>query len=298
LKLVLHAGTQKTGTTSIQTVLSNDRAWLRERGLIYPDGTGVYSPKAPLKAHHEFARSFTGIYPGEIARAGRFLDSIRVQPASPRDVIVLSAENVYRHIQGYDHWQGFSEPDYWVRREGYLRLLAQALQDFEVKVLLFFRERQSAARSLYAELVHRKKFWQGSPAEFVQQFYHWFEYEQQIAMFKAVFPDICVSSYERATEDGLVKTFFRIIEFPIPPNADHIWKRRTPQDIDVSNVELPASFIARPTSDLSRRIVAHSRLASTIDLACTTFYKTAASVKRFLRARRAQALGQTGAHSD
>ena len=266
LKFVLHAGTHKTGTTSIQKALSDNRAWLRERGLIYPGGVGVYSPEAPLKRHHVFARSFTGIYPRELAQAGQFLDDVRAQLESPRDVILLSTEEVYRHIEGYGDWQHFAEPDYWARREGYLRLLAKALENFDVKVLLFFRERLSFARSLYAELVYRNKGtrWQGSPAEFVKQFYHWFEYEQQIAMFKAVFSNVCVSSYERATERGLVRTFFQIIEFPMPPNADQIWRRSTPQDIDVSNVELPASVIAAPAflPPCSRPAATHSKLAS------------------------------------
>jgi hypothetical protein len=94
MKLVLHAGTHKTGTTSIQKVLSDNRTWLRDRGLIYPDGEGVYSPKAPLKTHHVFARSFTGIghaktyrinnaWPGRAnTQAGRFLN--KTSRHSPR----------------------------------------------------------------------------------------------------------------------------------------------------------------------------------------------------------------------
>jgi Domain of unknown function (DUF4112) len=259
LKLVLHAGTHKTGTTSIQKALWYNRAWLRARGLIYPDGEGVYSPQAPLKNHHVFARSFTGIYPGGLTQAGQFLDSVRAQLESPQDVILLSTEDVYRHIQGYDYWQHFA-PDYWARREGYLRLLAKALQNFDVKVLLFFRERQSFARSLYAELV--RKGWQCSPAEFVEQFHHWFEYEQQIALFKAVFSNVCVSSYESATERGLIRTFFRIIKFPMPPNAEQIWRRSTPQDIDVSNVVLPATVIAAPAFLQPRRANSNRPIAT------------------------------------
>jgi uncharacterized protein DUF4112 len=265
LKLVLHAGTHKTGTTSIQRALWHNRAWLRARGLIYPDGEGVYSPQSPLKNHHEFARSFTGIYPKELAQAGQFLDDVRAQLESPRDVILLSTEDVYRHIQGYDYWQHFA-PDYWARREEYLRLLAMALQNFDVMVLLFFRERQSFARSLYAELV--RNGWQCSPAEFAEQFYHWFEYEQQIAVFKAVFSDVRISSYESATKRGLIKTFFQTIEFPMPPNADRIWRRRTSTDIDVSSVKLPATLIGAPAflppynTNSSRPVATLSKLAA------------------------------------
>jgi len=246
MRLILHAGTHKTGTTSIQKVLSDNRSWLRHHGLIYPDGDGVYSPKAPLKAHHVFARAFTGTSAGGYAQAVQFLEGARTQLERPRDVILLSTEDVYRHIEGYGDWQHFADPDYWVRREGYLRRLAEALHGFDVTVLLFFRERQSFARSLYAELVYRKERWQGSPEEFVAQFCHWFDYQQQVATFNAFFSDVRTSSYERVAEQGLIRTFFRTIGFPMPPNADQIWKRKTPKNIDVANVEVPAGLVGRP----------------------------------------------------
>jgi hypothetical protein len=219
LRLILHAGTHKTGTTSIQKVLSDNRSWLRHHGLIYPDGDGV-------RHHHEFAGAFTGS-PKRSAQAVQFLDGARTQFESPRDVILISSENVYRHIEGHNDFKHFADADYWVRRDGYLRRLAEALHGFDVTVLLFFRERQSFARSLYAELVLSKKRWQGSPGEFVAEFCHWFEYERQIATFKAVFSNVRTLSYEKATEQGLIRTFFRTIEFPMPPNADQIWKRKT-----------------------------------------------------------------------
>ena len=46
MRLILHAGTHKTGTTSIQKVLADNRDWLRERGLIYPDGGSVFGGRS------------------------------------------------------------------------------------------------------------------------------------------------------------------------------------------------------------------------------------------------------------
>jgi hypothetical protein len=231
MRLILHAGTHKTGTTSIQKVLSANRSWLRRHGLIYPDGDGVYAKNKDgnsLKQHHPFARAFTGTSATRLALAVQFLDSARSQLERPRDLILISTENVYRHIEGGNELQHFAAADYWVRRAGYLKRLAEAFRGFDVAVLLFFRERESFARSLYAELAYRKeKPWQGSPREFMAQFCHWFEYEQQVATFKAVFSDVRTLSYEKATEQGLIRTFFRTIGFPMPPNADQIWTRKT-----------------------------------------------------------------------
>jgi hypothetical protein len=224
VKLILHAGTHKTGTTSIQKALSDNRPWLRQHGLIYPDGSAVYGKtKVP---HHRFSHAFTGTSAESSSLAFQFLDGARAQVEGPNDVILISAEPIYRHIAGYDDWQHYNDIDYWLRRNFYLSGLADALLDFEVTVLLFFRQRQSFARSLYAE-VCRKGHWQGSPSKFMAHFRNWFEYEQQIAAFRAVFSDVRTLSYETALEQGLIRTFFLAIGFPMPPNTDHIWERKT-----------------------------------------------------------------------
>jgi Domain of unknown function (DUF4112) len=117
-------------------------------------------------------------------------------------------------------------------------------------------------------LVYGKKRWQGSPAEFVEQFCHWFEYERQIALFKAVFSNVRVSSYESATEQGLIRTFFRIIEFPMIQMLIKFGDGSTPQDIDVSNVALPVSligaraFLPPYSTNSSRPVAMHAELAS------------------------------------
>jgi hypothetical protein len=224
MRLVLHAGTPKTGTTSIQKALADNREYLRKRGLIYPDGNGIYR-KAPLFSHQSFSRAFTGMSDERLELAQRFLKFIS-NVIENSQVALLSAENMYSYISGYDDYYYFKADDYWARRYGYLTALAEALRDFDVTVMLFFREPQSFARSLYGEVV-RKGHWSSSARDFINQFRHWFEYEQQVEAFKAVFSDVRVFSYEKASEDGLVKTFFRTIGFPMPPDADQIWERKS-----------------------------------------------------------------------
>jgi hypothetical protein len=247
MRLVLHAGTHKTGTTSIQKALFDNTSWLRQRGLVYPHGTGVY-PK-PRLAHHHFVRAFTGISAEDHALATRFLDRARAEIKRPEDTLVISAEPIYRHIEGYDDWQHFADPDYWVRRNGYLHRLAEALGDFDVTVLLFFRRRSSFARSLYCEIACKKRHWRGSPRKFMRHFHHWFEYNQQIEAFQAAFPKVRTYSYERAVEAGLISTFFDIIGFPMPPNSDQIWERRTPETM-IKHVTPEKWLLQRPRDTL------------------------------------------------
>lgn len=238
MRLILHAGTHKTGTTSIQKALFDNRVLLREYGLIYPDGRGVY--RKERLAHHGFVHGFTETSARSLARAVQFLDDARAQLQRPGDTILISAEPIYRHIAGYDDWAHFADADYWVRRKDYLTRLSHALERFDVTVLLFFRERRSFARSLYAEIVCKKGHWQGNPREFMGHFCHWFEYEQQVATFRAIFSDVRTFSYEKALDEGLIRTFFRTIGFPMPPNADQIWERKTPASI-VFELNAPGS---------------------------------------------------------
>ena len=70
MRLILHAGTHKTGTTSIQKVLADNREWLRERGLIYPDGKSAFG-KTSIP-HHRFCRSLNGTDPDGFRKANLF----------------------------------------------------------------------------------------------------------------------------------------------------------------------------------------------------------------------------------
>lgn len=47
LKLILHAGTPKSGTTSLQFFMAKNRKELKEKGILYPDHflKNVYAPK-------------------------------------------------------------------------------------------------------------------------------------------------------------------------------------------------------------------------------------------------------------
>ena len=48
LKLIIHVGTPKTGTTSLQTYLDKKQRKLREKGILYPHSLGkLQNPTAP-----------------------------------------------------------------------------------------------------------------------------------------------------------------------------------------------------------------------------------------------------------
>lgn len=223
MRLILHAGTHKTGTTSVQKVLADNRGWLRERGLHYPDGHAAFGiTKVP---HHKFAHALVGDDGEALEKARRFIEEDCRTIESDRAVMV-SAEPVWRHIDGRRDYYCYTLPDYWERRARYLSRLAQHLTNFDVTVLIVLREVQSFAQSLHAEMINNKR-WRGAKDDFLAEFAPWFEYDRQIALFRSFFRDVRTESYEKAKVVGLVPWFFQQIEFPCPPNSAEVWERKT-----------------------------------------------------------------------
>lgn len=232
-KLILHIGTHKTGTTSIQTALEENRDWLRERGLVYPDGGPIYETRLP---HHAWSHGLTGVDPDKAAKSASFIDYAS-SLARDDGTLLLSAEPIYRHVDGLDAYDFSSVGDYWDRRMRYIGNIAAKLDRFDVRVVVWFRERESFARSLFAEMTN-KGHWDGPLDRFNEAFAVWFEYERQLQLFKDAFSTVDVYSYEVASQSGLVPYFFEKIGFPVPPGGENIWTRRSDYN-SLSHAGLP-----------------------------------------------------------
>lgn len=212
-QLILHIGTHKTGTTSIQKVLADNRAWLRAKGLVYPDGGQIYKGEHP---HHDWSHSLTGVERRRPETTSAFID-YAASLGHDSDMLLISAEPIYRHMDGIDAIDVVERPDYWARRERYVKNLAAALGRFDVRVVVWFREKDSFARSLYAE-VTAKGYWNGSFDRFRDVYQHWFQYDRQVNLFRQAFANVDVFSYEDDCRNGLIASFFSRIEMPPRPD--------------------------------------------------------------------------------
>lgn len=221
MRLILHAGTHKTGTTTIQKVLHDNREWLAERGLVYP----VLPPFTGTRAHLNFSHALAAGGPVATLKTQRFISGAR-DAARPGDTLIISAEPVYRHVAGGKRLDGLLRPDYPERRRAYLRDLAKALSQFDVEVVLYFRDYGYFLGWLYRTL-KRGGYWTGGPARFREAFADRFAYDHQIALFAEHFPKIRIFNYEEAKATGLVAHFFDAVGFPMPPGADQVWERPT-----------------------------------------------------------------------
>lgn len=219
--LLLHVGTHKTGTTSIQQALSRDRDRLRSAGIYYPDSKPWFG--RDRESHWPFAHALTGTAPDQLDLARRFVDHIRAD-TSEKETTILSAEAIYRHLDGVDAWQRIRELHArWDAKRRYLERLATVLDDFDVEPMIFLRRPDQFAESVYAEMVTKMLL--------QEPFHQWREaltwlcnYDRHVDLYRNIFGKMTVFRYEDAA--GQVdKAFFEHIG--LDPPKESLRERRS-----------------------------------------------------------------------
>lgn len=195
-RLVLHIGTHKTGTTSVQHALARARRGLRAQGIIYPDTRAALGGSA--RVHHAVARALTAVDPGEVAGIEKLVDELLM--STPRQsTVLISAESLYGHVDGTTRWRAATHTgeEYWERRRRYLARLASVFRGFELEVLLVLRRPDRYLESYHAERVTKAL----APLPFSQ----WrerrrvlAEYSAQVALLREVVGPVTVVQYEHA----------------------------------------------------------------------------------------------------
>jgi hypothetical protein len=130
-RIIFHAGTPKTGTTSLQLFMDRNRDALLDRGVLYPRA-GVLPPPEPK--HHWIV---TSLLNGDVANFTTMLDRAISEARSDTHTILLSSE-------GLSHrWWDFSPAG--------LDMLGSLATRFEMELWVFFREPVAFFRSLYVQ---------------------------------------------------------------------------------------------------------------------------------------------------
>lgn len=97
-RLYLHIGLPKTATTTIQTFLSDNRAQLREQGILYPQAgiSGV--------AHHQFGAAFEGLARDwvEDCSLPELLASLRAEVTKSRCSRVILSSEIFTFVRDPD----------------------------------------------------------------------------------------------------------------------------------------------------------------------------------------------------
>jgi len=208
---IVHAGTHKTGTTTVQDVLAAHRVDLAAAGFFYPaiDHKGR---DHNLLAHRlatctdEDLKSMGDELMGAPARYGL--------PLSDAVTLLLSAEELSTRICDADAWAGFDDWSYWDRRRHFLARLRSVLPEASpIEVFICFRDHESYAHSLYATKVLSGKI-EWSFGDFVRRCAPIFNYRRQVEVLAESLGPVRVESYERLRGD-LANRFFSWLGLPV-----------------------------------------------------------------------------------
>jgi hypothetical protein len=130
LKLILHVGTPKTGTTSVQAYFDKKQRKLRKKGILYP--SRFHNPNAPK--HQWFERNLVSANADSLV--DNFKDIIN-HIEEHTHTILLSSEGIY------NHWWDFPQES--------KALLLELNKLFDVEIWAWFREPLFFAESFYKQ---------------------------------------------------------------------------------------------------------------------------------------------------
>jgi hypothetical protein len=131
VKLILHGGTPKTGTTSLQSFFDRNPEALKQVGCFYPPN---YSTAGNVKKHQWLIPALISANT-EILRDN--LESISEKLDNDVHTLILSTEGIF------NHWNDFGPES-----RSFLKLFAQ---HFELKLWVWFRKPFSFMDSLYRQ---------------------------------------------------------------------------------------------------------------------------------------------------
>lgn len=205
MKAILHVGTHKTGTTTIQNFAAANRAELARRGLIYPDYRFLDRPD-PV-GHHDLARALSSeqrhgmIQPDDVRRLVDHL--ARTTAAS--DTLLISAEPFYRHLR-FDPATG-TKGNWWEDRARYVSLMAEIFGPLNPEILVVFRRQDDFIESNYQEAVKSGGQTQAFP-DYIESNPNLVNYRGQLDLLQKAFPKVRVRIFEDIAKPDLLTGFF------------------------------------------------------------------------------------------
>ena len=284
-ELLLHVGTHKTGTTAIQAYMSQCRVELAAQGILYPSlRPGLWNER---EAHHKVAQAVLRSSLIDRIRLRRYRRWIDQAQAWAR-VTVLSAEPIYRHTVG-DVTPGDMSAWFTAHRS-YLRRLAAWLAGFEVRSVVYFRQPEDLAISMYKEHVVRRLLAGDKRhfASFIAMTAPYYEYSRHVDALRDTLGDVVVRDYAAANRLGLQVDFAALVGAANLPPPARAAVRTSPGNR--ATLWLAAQPAGRSRRDHVRRILFALRVESAgpfVEAGPTTLWPDRATFERFVERHRA-----------
>lgn len=192
MRLILHAGTHKTGTKTLQHFAHAHRDLLERAGLVYPERATDSGDKI-WRSHNWIAQALSAVEPDAAREVGEFVERMRTLAGLGRCVL-LSAEDLSACCDGLPLWHGLARSDFRTLQRRFLERVRAQLSGFEVEVVLVFRRADEFAHSLYQTLIKGDHF-RGDFHAFLGYAAPLFDYTAQLDAFAEAFGEIRTMSY-------------------------------------------------------------------------------------------------------
>lgn len=181
MKLLLHIGTHKTATTSLQHFFALNRSRLSSQGFYYPENAD---------SAYVFNFLASRIAFGKEQEASAFLANARQKAEQEKcHTVLISGESFYAMTGFFFDLQkrGRTE-DYWTHEERLVQAVKKCCAGFEsVRIACIFRPQDELAGSLYNQLVKNTFGISESYADFLEQSRALYDYEKHVALWEAAF---------------------------------------------------------------------------------------------------------------
>jgi hypothetical protein len=204
VRVILHIGTHKTGTSALQECLRRNEKILARKGI-------HYARMAPYKNCNGLARTAAKSRGPEVeAFVSREIDKALAVGAH---TLVMSAESFYAMTMFFHKFNG-RRRDYWTSERESVEFFQRAFpQGVAAKPIVFFRRQDRFLESIYGEVVKSRGV--AMPIdEFGIFFREALDYRRHVEIWSALFPDCAVYSYEQASH-GMPDFFLRnILDLP------------------------------------------------------------------------------------
>lgn len=135
IKLIIHVGTPKTGTTSLQTYLDKKQRKLRKKGILYPHNLDTL-PNPTTPKHQWFEKNLVSTH---LENFLANFKNIISQVKEDTHTIILSSEGIY------NYWWDFPNAS--------KDLLVALNELFDVEIWVWFREPLGFIESYYKQCI-------------------------------------------------------------------------------------------------------------------------------------------------
>lgn len=264
MKLLLHIGFHKTGTSAFQAYCAASRSALAHQGVLYPrTGVGelkIRSSDTSIAGHRRFETLLKS--PKGKAAEELLVDLVAEAQAAQSETVILSSET-------------FSKPDLRLARN-LPEVLARHFE--EVNVLAYLRQQGAWAHSFYREFIcWPRQAETRTFNDFCEQYLApWLDYERRLDVWADIFGHdaMVVRSYDDRKHRNIVADIFDLLGVEIKKLDDvgdfnvSLPSHLVPMMRQINAASLAGEFKSEMTREIYRLLAQSTETSQSIELPC------------------------------